>query len=104
MIILIWILGISGSILLLLASIAFFRAKDVFVMLHILTICNFYIVPLILLSAMLERFSWISLTKTLAIIILNIIITYLISYITARRAIINKVIPDADFKKMLKLK
>lgn len=101
MIIFIWVLGILGSMLLLLAAVAFFRAKDVFVMLHILTICNFYIVPLILLSAMLERFSWVSLAKTLVIIALNIIITYLLNYIIARRAIVNNIMPDADFKKML---
>ena len=96
-----WILGTLGSILLLLAAVAFFRAKDVFVMLQIIMISNFYIIPLILLAVELEKFSWISLTKTLVIIVLNIIITNLLGYIIARRAIVNKILPDADFKKII---
>ena len=102
MIIASWILGALGATLLLLASIALFRAKDVFVMLQIITISNFYIVPLILLAVELEKFSWISLAKTLAIIAINIVITNLLNYVIARRAIINKIMPDADFKKIIK--
>lgn len=101
MIIVAWILGILGSILLALAAIAFYRAKDVFVMLHIITISNFYIVPLVLLAVELEKFSWVSLAKTLTIIVLNIVITSLLGYLIARRAIVNKIMPDADFKKIL---
>lgn len=101
MIIVTWILGILGATLLALAAIAFYRAKDVFTMLHIVTISNFYIIPLILLAVELEKFSWVSLTKTLAIITLNIVITSLLGYLIARRAIVNKIMPDADFKKIL---
>lgn len=97
-----WILGSLGAILLLLAAVAFFRAKDVFVMLQIIMISNFYIVPLLLLAVELEKFSWVSLAKTLVIIMLNIIITNLLGYIIAKRAIANKVLPDADFKKIIK--
>ncbi len=101
MIIVSWILGILGATLLVFAAIAFYRAKDIFVMLHIVTISNFYIIPLILLAIELEKFSWVSLVKTLAIIILNIVITSLLGYLIARRAIVNKILPDADFKKIL---
>jgi multisubunit Na+/H+ antiporter MnhG subunit len=101
MIIASWILGILGATLLSLSAIAFFRAKDVFVMLHIIKISNFYIIPLILLAVDLSRFSWISLVKTLVIIALNIVITNLLCYIIARRAIVNNIAPDADFKNVL---
>jgi multisubunit Na+/H+ antiporter MnhG subunit len=86
----------------LLAAIAFFRAKDVFVMLHILTISNFYVIPLILLAVEFERFSWISFAKTMVIILLNIIIATLLNYIIAKRAIANKILPDADFRSLIK--
>ncbi len=102
MIIAAWIFGILGATLLCLASIALFRAKDVFVMLQIITISNFYIIPLILLAVELEKFSWISLAKTLVIIALNIIIANLLNYVVARRAIVNQILPDADFKKIIK--
>jgi len=101
MIILSWIFAILAAMLILVAAIAFFRAKDVFVMLHILTISNLYIIPLILLAVEFERFSWISFFKTLAIILLNIVIAILLNYTIARRAIVNKILPDADFKKNL---
>lgn len=101
MIILACILGSIGAVFLSLAAVAFFRAKDVFVMLHIITISNFYIIPLILLAVELERFSWVSFVKTLVIILLNIVITNLLNYIIAKRAIVNQVLPDADFKKVL---
>lgn len=101
MIIAAWILGIAGSILLIIASIAFFRAKDVFVMIQIVAMSNFYITPLILLAIEFEKFSWISFVKTIVIIMLNIIITNLLTYVIAKRAIVNKITPDADFKKTL---
>ncbi len=99
MMIIAWILGITGAIFLALAAIAFFRAKDVFVMLQIITIVNFYIIPLILLAVEIERFSLISFFKTLVIILLNIVMTNLLNYTIAKKAIVNQILPDADFKK-----
>ena len=94
-----WIIGAIAASLLLLAATAFLKAKDVFVMIHIVKISNFYIIPLILLAATLERFSLLSLAKVLVIIVLNIVISNLLCHVIAKRAITNKIVPDADFKK-----
>ena len=99
MILISWIIGIMAATLLTLASIAFLKSRDVFVMIHVVKISNFYIIPLILLAATLERFSPVSLVKVLVIITLNIVITNLLCHVIARRAIANKIMPDADFKK-----
>ncbi len=96
------IIGVFSAVLFLLASIAIYRAKDVFVMLQIISMSNFYVIPLILIAALLEKFSVAACAKILVIVILNIIVTNLLSYIIAKRAIINRVMPDADFKKILK--
>jgi multisubunit Na+/H+ antiporter MnhG subunit len=84
---------LSGSFLFI-ASCAFLRAKDVFVMNQILKITNFYIIPLILIALELEKFSLISLIKIIAIIILNFIATLLITHLIAKKAVNNKIIPD----------
>ena len=84
---------LSGS-LLLIASLAFLRAKDVFMMLQVLKVTNFYIIPLILISGEIEKFSLISLAKIIAIIIINLISTLLIAHLIARKAVTNKIIPD----------
>jgi len=99
MIIAFWVLGICSSLLLLFAAIAFFRAKDLFVMLHIIKINNFYFVPLTLLAVEVERFSWVSLSKIMVIIALNILTTHFICYTLAKTALADKIMPDADFKK-----
>ncbi len=62
----------------LLSSIAFIRAKNIYQMLQIIKITNFYIMPLMLLSLELQRFSWISFGKIIFIIFLNFIITFFI--------------------------
>jgi len=84
--------------LLLLASIAFLKAKDVFVMSHIMMISNCYIIPLLLIAVELMRFSWLSFAKTLVLIALNLLIANLLCYAITRQAIANKVLPDAEVK------
>jgi multisubunit Na+/H+ antiporter MnhG subunit len=85
-----------AGIFLIIASLAFLRARDVFVMNQILKITNFYIIPLILIAVELEKFSLISLLKIIAIIIINIIISLLISHLIAKKAMNNKIIPDTS--------
>jgi multisubunit Na+/H+ antiporter MnhG subunit len=84
-----------ASLLLVAAAISFLRAKDVFTMTHIVMIFNFYVVPLILLSIEIDRFSWVSLAKIITLIILNLIVANLLCHIIVRRAIVNKIEPDA---------
>ena len=100
MIIFAWIIGISAAIFMLLASLAFLKAKDVFVMIQIVMMTNFYVIPLLLLGVEFEKFSTISLAKTSAIIILNLVMTTALCHVIARRAVINKITPDADFKQV----
>lgn len=101
MITLAWIIGTVAAIFYLLTAIAFFRAKDLFTMLQVTTIANLYIVPLLLLAVEIEKFSTVSFVKTLVIILLNIVIVNLVVHLLAKRAIANKIMPDADFKKKL---
>lgn len=99
MIFAIWILAISSSLLLAMSALAFLKARDVFTMTHAVMICNCYIIPMILMSIELERFSWLSFSKIIALIILNLIVVNLLCQAILRRAVINKIIPDADYRK-----
>lgn len=99
MTILMWILGSVGAVMFVLAAIAFLRAKDLYVMLQIACVTNFYIVPLILLAVELDKFSLLSFMKVLVIIVLNIVMTILVTHMISKRALEEKVMPDADFKK-----
>jgi multisubunit Na+/H+ antiporter MnhG subunit len=89
------VLSSLTAFLLLVAAIAFLKAKDVFIMAHILVKTNLYVVPLFLISVVIEKFSWIALGKILLIILLNFIITMLLCHLITRRALINKILPDA---------
>lgn len=88
-------LAVITSFLLIIATIAFLRAKDVFMMVHIVKITNFYITPLLLLAIWLEHFSLVSLAKILALIILNIVITKLLCYAIVRKALASKIKLDS---------
>lgn len=92
-------LTVIAAGLLLLSAIAFLKAKDVFVMVQITMIANCYIVPLLLISIELMRFSWLSFAKTLVLIALNLLIANLLCYAIARQAMLNKILPDAEVKK-----
>jgi multisubunit Na+/H+ antiporter MnhG subunit len=93
------LIAVFSAALLILAAIAFLRAKDVFMMTHITMIANFYIIPLILIGIELERFSWLSFAKILALIVLNLVVTSLLCNAISRRAVINKILPDAEREK-----
>jgi multisubunit Na+/H+ antiporter MnhG subunit len=92
-------LVIISSILLLVAAIAFAKAKDVFMMVQVTKITNIYIIPLLLIAIWLDKFSLLSLAKILVLIILNIIITNLICYAIVRKAVTNKISPDSGIIK-----
>ncbi len=80
------------------AALAFLRAKDVFVMTHVVMIANCYIVPLILLVIALENLSVASSIKVVGLILLNLVVANLLCYLVARRAMTNKITPDARLK------
>lgn len=88
--------AIAASSFLLIATIAFLKAKDVFVMTHIVMIANCYVIPSLLIAIELTKFSWLSFVKIMVIIILNLVVNNLLCYAILRRAMINKIIPDAE--------
>ncbi len=98
MIITAWIISITASFLLVLSALAFLKAKDIFTMLPIIMAVNCYIIPLLIIAIEIEKISLVSLGKIIALIILNLIITNLLCHTIAKRALINKIIPDANNK------
>lgn len=92
------IITVPATLLLIASAIAFLKAKDVFTMTHVVMIANCYIIPLLLIGFEIERFSWISLAKISALILLNIVVTNLLCHAILRRAMINKITPDAEIK------
>ncbi len=92
------IITIPAALLLIASAIAFLKSKDVFTMTHVVIIANCYIIPLLLIGFEIERFSWISLAKISALILLNIVVTNLLCHAILRRAMINKITPDAEIK------
>ena len=91
------ILTIFGGFLLVASSIAFFRAKDAFLMILTIKITNFYVIPILLIAFALEKFSALTFSKILIIIVLNVIMTILLCHLISRRALNDKIEPDADF-------
>lgn len=90
-----WLMGLTTSLLLVAAALAFLKAKDVFTMTHVVMIGNCYVLPLLLLAVEIDRFSWISLTKIIVLIVLNLVVANLLCHTILRRAMINKIAPDA---------
>jgi len=84
------------SFLLLLTTIALLRSNDIFTMGHIIMIFNCYIVPIVLVIFEIKHFSLMSLLKILVIGILNIVISNILCHLVLRRAMINKIYPDAE--------
>ncbi len=93
--------GLSGLavFLLLTSAIAFAKARDVFTMTHIVMIANCYIIPLLLIAIELEKFSWLSFAKIMALIVLNLVVVNLLCHAIIRRAILNKVDPKAEIRR-----
>lgn len=90
---------IFGLITLMMCAICFLRAKDAYILIHIIKIANFYAVPLILFGIEINYFSITSLIKILAIIIMNILIANLLCHLIARRVMINKAVKDVEVRK-----
>jgi multisubunit Na+/H+ antiporter MnhG subunit len=91
-------ISIPSALILVASAIAFLKAKDVFTMTHVVMIANCYVVPLILIGIAIEHFSWLSLTKIVALILLNFVVANLLCYLVVRRAMANKIVPDAQSK------
>jgi len=89
-------IALLASIILVVSAIAFMKAKDVFMMTHITMIANCYIIPLLLIGVEIERFSWLSFAKIIALIVLNLVVANLLCHAIVRRAVINKITPDAE--------
>jgi multisubunit Na+/H+ antiporter MnhG subunit len=92
------LISLSAALLLLISTIAFLKAKDVFIMTHVVVIANTYIIPLLLIGVEIDRFSWISFAKIIALIVLNLVVVNLLCHATLRRAMINKISPDAEVR------
>ena len=99
MIIAAWCIGVISSLLLIASALAFLKARDVFTMTHIVMISNCYIIPLLLIGVEIERFSPLSFAKIIALVVLNLVVVNLLCHAILRRAMINKIAPDAEFKK-----
>ncbi len=87
-------IALFGSMMLLMCAIAYLKAKDIFIMSHIVMIANFYAIPLLLIGVEIDRFSIVSLIKILTLIVMNLVIVNLLCHLIARRAMINKVATD----------
>jgi multisubunit Na+/H+ antiporter MnhG subunit len=92
------VISIPASLLLLASAIAFLKAKDVFTMTHVVMIVNCYIIPLLLIGIEIEKFSWLSFAKIMALILLNLVVVNLLCHAILRRAMLNKILPDAEIK------
>lgn len=90
----IFLIGLIGAFLVLLSGLAFFRAKDVYISTHVAMIFGCYAMPVILLAIGLEKFSATALVKILLLIILNLIGTNLLCYLTTKRALSDGIVPD----------
>jgi len=88
------ILSIIFSSMLLVSSLALFRSKDVFVMLHVIKITNFYLIPLFLIAFEMVNFSWVSLLKIFLIILMNVVFTLIICDAVIKKANSNNISPD----------
>lgn len=93
------IIAILASLLLVAAAMAFLKAKDVFTMTHVVMISNCYVLPLLLIGVEIDRFSWLSFAKIIALIVLNLVVANLLCNAIVRRAMINKITPDAVERK-----
>ncbi len=91
-----FVIATFSGICLFASSLAFLRAKDVYVMNQILKITNFYIFPLMLIAIEFERFSLISAIKIAAIILINLLTTLLLCHVISRKALTNKISPDIN--------
>lgn len=83
-----------SSFYLILASIAFYRTKDIFAMTKSMMMTNFYIFPLTIIALEIQEFEMSSLIKILVLILLNIVLSSLICHLIVKRALANNIQPD----------
>lgn len=86
------------SFLILTTTIAFLRARDIFTMTHVVMIFNCYILPLTLIAIEIKNFSTTSILKIITLTLINIVIVNIVCHLIVRRAMINKIYPDAETK------
>jgi len=86
------------SFLILITTIAFLRARDIFTMTHVVMIFNCYILPLTLIAIEIKNFSSTSILKIITLTLINIVIVNIVCHLILRRAMINKIYPDAETK------
>ncbi len=94
-----WIISTAAVLLLATSALAFLRSRDVFNMTHVVMIANCYIIPLLLIGIEIEKFSWLSFAKIIALIVLNLVVVNLLCHAIIRRSILNKVDPKAEVRK-----
>jgi multisubunit Na+/H+ antiporter MnhG subunit len=92
--IVIFLIEILGALLLLLSGVAIFRTKDVFTMTHVTMIFGIYVLPMVLLTIAIEKFSLVVLLKILLLIFFNWLATHLICYLATKEALKNNILPD----------
>ncbi|MBM5782014.1 MAG: hypothetical protein FJ368_01155 [Pelagibacterales bacterium] len=86
MIVFFWILAACSSLILITAAIAFFRTKEIFTMINVVMISNCYVIPLVLIAANMENFSWQSFMKVFFLVLINLIITNLLCNLILKKA------------------
>lgn len=94
------VLMMFGSVMIVVGSLLFFRARDVYGQIQFLKIINIYGLSILLLGIAIDRFSTHSLVKIISLIILNIIVTLIITQSAARRAMIAGIKPQGEVKKV----
>lgn len=93
-----------GCFMLIICAIAFFRAKDIFVMMQPFKIIGLFALPLILLALTLERFSAKELSNAIALIIIEIIAALFFSHYFIQKSLENDTIPDGKIVDLTKKK
>ncbi|MBP7709831.1 MAG: hypothetical protein KA100_02025 [Rickettsiales bacterium] len=89
------IIVLIAALFLVASALSFLKAKDVFTMTHVVMVANCYVIPMLLIGVEVDRFSVVSSAKIIALIVLNLVVANLLCHIILRRAIINKIEPDA---------
>ncbi|NBV06479.1 MAG: hypothetical protein EBS06_04495 [Proteobacteria bacterium] len=80
------VFSITAAFLLIISAIALKKARDIFIMTHIIMICNCYIIPLLLIGVEIGKFSWPSFIKIIFLIVLNLVVTNFICHAIVKRA------------------
>jgi multisubunit Na+/H+ antiporter MnhG subunit len=93
-----------GCFMLIISAIAFFRAKDIFVMMQPFKIIGLFSLPLILLALTIERFSAKELSSAIALIIIEIIAALFFSHYFIQKSLENNTIPDGKVIDLTKKK